>query len=179
MMAGLAAWPLLDLFVQCALLSLMAIGGALATAPELHRHVVDTRHWLTDADFGTAVALAQASPGPNLLFIAVVGFKVAGLLGALAALFGMLLPSTVLTLLVFRWGNARRDHPAVMAFVTGMAPVTLGLVAATAWLLARPLAIQATGALLVLASLWAAWRTRWHPLWLIAAGALVGALGWV
>lgn len=179
MMPALADWPLLDLFVHCALLSLMAIGGAMATAPELHRHVVDTRHWLSDADFGTAVALAQASPGPNLLFVAVVGFKVAGLAGALAAMVGMLLPSTALTLLVFRWGTARRDQPAVAAFVAGMAPVTLGLVAATAWLLARPLVGQPGGAALVAGSLWVAWRTRCNPLWLIAIGALVGALGWV
>lgn len=179
MTAGLPWAQWLDLFLHCALLSLLAIGGAIATAPDLHRHVVVERGWLSDADFSSSVALAQAAPGPNLLFVAVVGYNVAGLMGALSAMAGMLLPSTCLTLLVFRWGSKRRDSRAVQAFVAGMAPVTLGLVAATALLLARPLATAPGGLLLVLASLGLTWRSKLHPLWLIGAGALVGAAGWV
>lgn len=167
------------LFLHCLTLSLMAIGGAVATVPELHRHVVIEHGWLSDADFTGSVALAQAAPGPNLLFVAVVGYNVAGLAGALAAMTGMLLPSTALTLLVSRWGSRRRDTRGVRAFVAGLAPVTLGLVLATGWLLARPTLQQPTAWLLVLGSVALAWRTRISPLWPIAAGALAGALGWV
>lgn len=170
---------LFELFLHCLTLSLLAIGGAVATIPELHRQVVSQRHWLSDADFTGAVALAQAAPGPNLLFVAVVGFKVAGVPGALAAMGGMLLPSTALTLLVTRWGLRRRESAGVRAFVAGMAPITLGLVLATGWLLARPVLNQPVALVLVLASVGLAWRTRIHPLWLIAAGAVAGALGWV
>ncbi len=170
---------LLPLFLHCLTLSLLAIGGAVATVPELHRHVVTEHGWLSDADFTGSVALAQAAPGPNLLFVAVVGYNVAGLAGAGAAMAGMLLPSTALTLVVTRWGSRRRDSRGVQAFVAGMAPVTLGLVLATGWLLARPVLERPAAWALVLATVGLAWRTKVHPLWPIAAGAVAGALGWV
>jgi chromate transporter len=169
----------LDLFLQCTQLSLLAVGGAVATVPGLQREVVVERGWLSATDFTGSVALAQAAPGPNLLFVAVVGFNVAGLVGALAALTGMLLPSTVLTLLVSRWGGRRREHLAVRAFVAGMAPVTLGLVLSSGWLLAAPVAHHAAGLALVMASVLLMWRSRINPVWLMASGGLAGALGWV
>lgn len=168
-----------DLFVHCTTLSLLAIGGAVGTAPELQRYVVVERGWLTGAEFTSAMALAQASPGPNLMFIPVVGFDAAGLPGALAALLGMMLPSTVLTLAVTRWGARRRDTLGVKTFVGGMAPVTLGLVSATGVLLATPVAGNTLAIGLVVAAAGLTWKTRLHPLWLIAGGALAGILGWV
>lgn len=168
----------LELFLHCLMLSMLAIGGAIATTGDLQRLVVLERGWLSAADFTGSVALAQAAPGPNLLFVAVVGYNVAGLAGALAAMTGMLLPSTVLTLAVTRWGMRRRDALPVRAFVAAMAPITLGLVLSSGWLLARPLLGQPATLALVLSSLWLSWRTRVNPLWLIGAGAVVGALGW-
>ena len=158
------------LFLHCLTLSLLAVGGAVATVPELHRHVVIEHGWLSDADFTGSIALAQAAPGPNLLFVAVVGYNVAGLAGALAAMFGMLLPSTALTLVVTRWGLRRRDSRGVRAFVAGLAPVTLGLVLATGWLLARPVLDRPTAWPLLLGTVLLAWRTKLNPLWPIEIG---------
>jgi chromate transporter len=173
-------WPdLIALFVHCATLSLLAIGGAIATVPDLQRFVVVEHAWLPAADFTASIALAQAAPGPNLLFVAVVGFNALGLPGALAAMAGILLPSTTLTLLITRWGARRRDSRGVKAFVAGMAPITLGLLVSTGWLLASPVVKQPVGVLLVLATVVVMWKTRFSPLWLLAAGALAGALGWV
>ncbi|MBK7616180.1 MAG: chromate transporter [Burkholderiales bacterium] len=168
-----------DLFVHCLTLSLLAIGGAIATVPDLQRHVVLERGWLSAGDFTGSVALAQAAPGPNLLFVAVVGYNVAGLAGALAAMAGMLLPSTALTLMVSRWGAKRRDARGVRTFVSGMAPVTLGLILATGYLLAKPVLVQPAAFLLVGLSVLLCWRTKLSPLWLIATGAVAGALGLV
>jgi chromate transporter len=178
-MSALSQSPVLELFWHCAQLSLLAVGGAVATVPGLQRQVVVEQGWLSASEFTGSVALAQAAPGPNLLFVAVVGFNVAGLTGALAALAGMLLPSTSLTLVVSRWGGRRRDQLAVRAFVAGMAPVTLGLVLSSGWLLAAPVIHEPLGLLLVLASTLLMWRTRINPVWLIAGGAVVGGLGWV
>lgn len=178
----MSAMPVLwDLFVHCLTLSLLAIGGAIATVPDLQRHVVLERGWLSAGDFTGSVALAQAAPGPNLLFVAVVGYNVAGLAGALAAMAGMLLPSTALTLVVTRWGARRRDARGLRAFVSGMAPVTLGLIAATGYLLAKPVLTLAQPVAFVLVglSVGLSWRTKLSPLWLIAAGAAAGALGYV
>ena len=173
------AEQLFDLFGHCLTLSLLAIGGALGTAPDLQRYVVMERGWLTAADFTASVALAQSAPGPNLLFIAVVGYQVAGLPGAAVAMAGMLLPSTVLTLAVFRFGSRRRDTRAVRAFMAGTAPISLGLLWSTGGLLAAPVVQRPVALLLLVTAIGVTWRTKLHPLWLIGIGAAAGASGWI
>ncbi|BAL25621.1 chromate transporter [Azoarcus sp. KH32C] len=182
-MTQLPLHDFVDLFLHFLMLSLLSIGGAMATAPEMHRFLVDERGWMSDADFTTAIALAQAAPGPNVLFVPVLGYQAAGVLGAVAALVGILLPSTLLSLGVSRWGAQRRDTPGVRAFTAGLAPVTVGLVFATGWLLALPFIGEPShriGALvLIAATIAVTLKTRLAPMWMIAVGAVVGALGFV
>lgn len=160
------------------LLSLLAIGGAIAVAPDMHRWMVTEDALLTDAQFASAIAIAQAAPGPNLLFVPLLGYQAAGLAGAAVALAGIMIPSTTLALFAARWGEARAEWRGVRAFKAGMAPITLALVAATGWLLAAPAGQWASLALTLAAAL-LVWRTRLHLLWLIGAGAVLGALGLV
>jgi chromate transporter len=174
---GAADW--LALFGHFLLLSMLAIGGAMATAPDMHRYVVGERHWMSDAGFTDSIALAQAAPGPNLLFVAVIGYNVAGLLGVAVTMLGILLPSTTLALAVARYGHERKDHLGVRSFSAGMAPLTVGLVLATGWLLTEPTRHEPLAVALVVATVLLSWRTRLSPMWLIGAGAVVGALGWV
>ncbi len=166
------------LALHFALLSLLAVGGAITTTPEMQRWVVGERGWLSDAQFTASVALAQAAPGPNVLFVAVIGWNVAGLAGVAATLGGSLLPSATLALLVTRWGVQNQGLLAVRAFRAGMAPITIGLLLATGWVLTDPLRPHAlaTALLVALAVGWMIW-TRLSPLWVIAVGAVVGALG--
>jgi chromate transporter len=179
-------------------LSLMAVGGAIATAPDMHRYLVEQQHWLSESQFSASMALAQAAPGPNLLFIPLMGWNVGinaaggvasgaaawgwGLLGVLTSLVGMLLPSTTLTLAATRWGHQNRERLGVRAFKAGMAPIVVGLLGATGWILAH--AQDRAGNnwplwLLTLAVTLLVWRSRIHLLWLLAAGAVLGALGLV
>ena len=74
-----------DLFLEFTLLAFVAFGGATALLPEMHRVVVDNHHWLDDTTFTHLYAIAQAAPGPNVLVVTLIGWKVAGLAGALAA----------------------------------------------------------------------------------------------
>ena len=174
---GAAEW--LALFLHFTMLSLLAIGGAITTAPDMQRFVVGQHGWISDAQFTASMALAQAAPGPNVLFVAVVGWNVGGLAGVAATLLGTLLPSTALTLSVARWGARHRESRALRAFTVGMAPLTLGLLLATSWVLLEPTRTPWASAALVAASLVFMLRTRWSPLWPVALGGLVGALGWV
>jgi len=176
--AALSPADLLGLFAQFLLLSLLAVGGAIATAPDMHRYVVVDHHWITDAQFTASVAIAQAAPGPNVLFVAVIGWNVAGPLGALATMAGIMLPSTALTLWATRWGRARRETRGVRAFTTGMAPLTLGLLLATGWVLAGPAAAHGGAMLLVAGTVLVMLRTRLSPMWAVAIGAIAGAAGW-
>lgn len=170
------AWG--ELAIRLLGLSLLQIGGALAIAPDLHRVMVTQAGLLTDPQFAAAIAIAQASPGPNALYVAVIGYQVAGLLGAVLVLLAILGPSSAVALLAGRWGRARAEGRALLAFKAGMAPVSVALLFATSWLIVadapgvRHLLLAAGAALLV-------WRTRLHLLWIIGAGALAGALGWV
>lgn len=180
--SALSGADLLGLFGHFLALSLLAIGGAITTAPGMHRYVVVEHAWISDSQFSASIAIAQAAPGPNVLFVAVVGWNVAGPVGALATMAGTLLPSTVLTLIASRWGARRREARGVRAFTTGLTPLTIGLLVATGWLLARPyvdLSARGAGAVaLIVVSIVFMLRTRLSPIWLVALGAVVGALGW-
>jgi chromate transporter len=165
-------WPLFAHFLA---MSMLAIGGALATAPEMHRYLVEQRGWLGDAQFSASIALAQAAPGPNLIFVPVLGHAIAGLPGAAVALAGMLLPSTTLALFASRWGRKRRHTLGVRAFVAGMAPVTIGLLLAAGTVLAVPLVRHWGAAALIAATVVLSVKTKISPVWLIAVGAVAGA----
>ncbi|MBX3605024.1 MAG: chromate transporter [Piscinibacter sp.] len=178
---SLSAADLLGLLGHFMLLSLLAVGGAITTAADMHRYIVAQHGWITDAQFTSSIAIAQAAPGPNVLFVAVLGWNVAGPLGAAVTLIGTLLPSTLLTLYTTRWAAQRREALAVRAFTTGMAPLTIGLLLATGWVLAEPFVRDPAhrwGALALIAVTIAVMnRSRISPIWLVGLGALVGAFG--
>lgn len=188
----------LALFVHFMSLSLLAIGGAITTAPDMHRYLVGEQHWLTDSQFTSSVALAQTSPGPNVLFVALLGWNVGvnaaggmsagvlawgyGLAGVAITMVGIMLPSTTLTFAAARWGHQNRELRAVRAFKQGLAPIVVALLIAAGWILASsndghtpqwPLwLLTAINAVLV-------WRTRLHLLWLLAVGGILGWMGWI
>jgi chromate transporter len=168
----------LALFGHFLLLSLLAIGGAITVAPDMHRVLVGQMQLIDDAQFSASIAIGQAAPGPNVLFVAVLGYQAAGLAGALTTLVAMMLPSTTLALAAGRWGQARRERLGVRAFNAGMAPVVIALMSATAWILVAETPGRAHLLVTVIAAL-AVWLTRVHLLVLIGAGALIGALGWM
>jgi chromate transporter len=178
-----SASNLLGLLGHFLVLSMLSVGGAIATVPDMHRYIVVEHHWLTDAQFTASIAIAQAAPGPNVLFVAVLGWNVAGLLGALATMIGILLPSTALSLWATRWGTQRRDTRGVRAFTTGLAPLTVGLLLSTGWVLAEPYLVNPAhrwGVLaLIVVTVAVMMRTRLSPMWLVALGMGAGALGWV
>ena len=187
------------LFAQYLMLSPLSVSGAITTVPDMHRYLVDQHHWLTEAQFTSSVAIAQAAPGPNVLFVGLMGWNVGlnagggigagpqawllGLLGLAVTMLGILVPSTTLTYFATRWGHRNRERREVRAFKQGMAPVVVGLLIATGWVLAagnvasdvpawRLWLLSGTAAFIV-------WRTRVHLLWLLGAGALLGAFGLV
>ena len=180
----------LNLFVHYLGLSLMAIGGAISTAPDMHRYLVDQQHWMTESQFNASITLAQAAPGPNVMFVALMGWQVGlnagslsgAMLGMAITMTGMLLPSATLTYVASRWGHNNRELRSVRAFKQGMAPVVVGLILATGWLMSsahgefatdwRLWLVTAVSALVV-------WKTRVHLLWLLGAGGLLGWFGWV
>jgi chromate transporter len=197
-MNGFGYGNLLDLLGCFVTLSLLSVGGAITTVPEMHRYLVAQNPWLTDSQFSASIALAQAAPGPNVLFVAVLGWNVGMASGggpangplpwALASaamavsMVGIIIPSTTLTFFAARWGQRNRERAEVRAFKQSMAPVVIALLVATGWLLTASHGNLQQAPLLwmlTIASALLVWKTRIHLLWLIGAGALMGALGLV
>ncbi|KAB2928198.1 MAG: chromate transporter [Dechloromonas sp.] len=167
----------LVLFVEFVILSFVAFGGATALLPEMHRVVVIEHAWLDDTTFTHLYAIAQAAPGPNVLVVTLIGWKVAGLAGAMAATLAMCLPMSVLIyLLIDRWESfaGKRWQRAISL---GVAPLAVGLVFSGATLIAQSAGLRPAGWLLVLLSAVLALKSRLHPLWMIAIGAAWGMLG--
>ena len=187
-------WQLLGYFLS---VSLLTVGGAIATSPDMYRVLVQQQSWLTPLQFNNSVAIAQAAPGPNVLFIALIGLQIgtnasAGQapwvvwaycsLAVACAMLGILLPSSLVMLCTARWIFKYRNHRALKAFKQGMAPIVIGMMLTTAWVLASN-----HGTVQQAPDLWAlsaatmllVWRTRWHLLWWLGAGAFLGAMGWV
>jgi len=186
----------LTLFVQFLLLSVLSVGGTITTAPEMHRLLVESHRWLTNEQFVASMAIAQAAPGPNILFVALLGWNVglnaggglanglAGWMiafaGALVTMAGILIPSTTLTYVATRWAHRNRELRAVRALKQGLAPIVVGLLIATGWILVRgdaDSALNPSTIAVALVSMLIVWRTDIHLLWLLAAGALLGAMG--
>lgn len=188
----------LNLFTHFLTLSLLSVGGAISTVPEMHRYLVDEQHWLSDSQFMSSIALAQAAPGPNVLFVALIGWNVGlkagagvaagapawvfAILGVVVSMVGMLLPSTTLTFAVARWGHQNRELRAVRAFKQGLAPIVIGLLIAAGWILVAghgnsqqswPLWLLTAASTLIV------WRTRLPLLCLLGVGGLLGWLGLV
>ena len=178
------------LFLHYLLLSLLSIGGAISTSPEMQRYLVEDKHWLSQVQFNESIALAQAAPGPNVLFVALLGWHIGmnagglgmAMLGMAITMSGILIPSTVLTYSAALWGHRNRELRAVRAFKLGMAPVVVALMLSTSYILGSASGQAASDWplwLLTVASALLMWRTRVHILWLLGSGAVLGWLGLV
>lgn len=165
---------LMQLFAE---LSLLAFGGGNSILPEMQRQVVQVRGWMSAQDFAALYALAQAAPGPNMLVSTLIGLRVAGVPGAVAATGALVAPSSTLTFLTAHAWHRFRARPWRKVIQAGLAPITAGLVMAGAALLvqatARDWRLLALTGIATAVFLW----TRLHPLLVLAIAATLGALG--
>jgi chromate transporter len=187
-----------SLFLHFISLSLLAVGGAITTAPDIHRYLVDEQHWLTHYQFTSSVAIAQGAPGPNVMFIALMGWNVGmnaaagmtpeptlvyavmlALLGVVVTMAGIIVPSATLTFFSTQWAHKNRELRGVRAFKAGLAPLVMSLLVATGWLLTGdhdnyiqdwPMWLLAAVTTVIV------WRTKTHLLLLLSIGALLGVL---
>jgi chromate transporter len=169
--------PLIPLFGYFALLSLFAVGGANAAIPEMHRIAVEVMQWMSDRQFADSFAIAQVSPGPNVIIVTLIGYHVAGLAGAAVATAAMCGPTCILAFLVARTWDRFKGARWRIAIQSGLVPVSLGLIAASAFVLARSADHNIYAAILTAATAVVSFATRINPLWLFAAGGLFGLIG--
>jgi chromate transporter len=169
--------PILTLAMTFGLMSLFAVGGANSAVPEMHRVAVDVHHWLTEKQFADVFAISQLSPGPNVLIVTLIGYAVAGLGGALVATVAMCLPTALLAYGVSRF-LGRSSHARWPAIVqAALVPLSIGLMAASGLVLGLASDRTWVAALVTIGAAVLASLTRLNPLWLLAAGGLLGFVG--
>jgi len=171
--------PLTTLFGYFALLSLFAVGGANAAIPEMHRIAVDVMHWMTDRQFADMFAIAQVSPGPNIIIVTLIGYHVAGIAGAAVATGAMCGPTCLLAFLVARTWDRFKDAHWRISIQAGLVPVSLGLIGASAFVLARAADNNVYAGAITAVTAVVAFATRLNPLWIFLAGGLLGLSGWL
>lgn len=177
-----------NLFKHFASISIASVGGPLVLLPEIHHFLVEQKSWLTDAQFSASVVIAQASPGPNVMFVALMGWNIglnAGGFGwagfsAVICMLGILMPSSILIFVTASWVQKHQHLRAVRAFKLGLSPVVISMMVAAGWLLATantdgvrdwPLWLVAAMSAVIV------YRTKVHMLLLLAIGAVLGASG--
>ncbi len=159
--------------------SLMSIGGGNSVVPEIELQAVGAYHWLTQAQFADLFALAQAAPGPSILLVTLVGYSAAGVAGAVLATIAMVVPAAALVFMFARVWEAVRASPWRIAFEHGLAPVAVGLIAASGIIVARAADHSPVQYVLTLVATVVFCATRLSPVVVVGAAGLVGWLGLV
>jgi len=162
-----------------AVTSLFAVGGGNAAIPEMHRYAVDAQHWLSDRQFADSFALAQLTPGPNLIIVTLIGYHVAGIAGAVVATLAMCGPTSVLAFIVGRASERFTGAAWHGALSRGLIPVMIGLTAASATVIVSVTDYSWVAAAITLATAAIVLFMRVHPLWAFAAAVLLGLAGLV
>ena len=167
---------LLTLAGYFALMSLFAIGGANSAVPEMQRVAVEVERWMTDRQFIDIFAIAQVTPGPNVIIVTLIGYHVAGLLGALVATLAMCGPTCVFAFYVGHAWERFREAPWRAAIQAGLFPISIGLIASSAFVVASVSAHNFAAVAVTLATAIVTYTTRLNPLWIFAVTALLGAV---
>ena len=167
---------LADMAAYFSSLSLISVGGLPAVLPELQRYVIGVKGWLTPEQVLQLYAVGQAAPGPNMLIVSLIGWKVAGIPGAVVALASLCGPAAVLAYAVAGVWERFRGTPWRTAIQRAMVPLVVGFTLSGGYVLATPggvpdwrlwtIAVAAAAAMLV---------TKLNPLWLLAGGGFLGA----
>ena len=168
-----------NIFARFFILCTFAVGGLNTVMPGLFHYVVDEQGWLTARQFTDLYALGQAAPGPNALWVTLIGLQIASWQGALAATAAMLLPGIIFSLAMVTLQARNPNAPFAIAFRRGLAPIAIGLMFSSGWVLLRSAGHDWAGLVITFLTVAAILRTRLNPLILLAAGGLAGMAGLV
>ncbi|HKV54148.1 MAG TPA: chromate transporter [Candidatus Binataceae bacterium] len=155
-----------------ALLSILAVGGGTAVLPEMQHMTVHQFHWITDKQFRDIYSLGQVAPGPNMLMVLVIGYRLAGAIGAAVVGLAFFLPDCILTFFVNRLWDRLSQSRWRLAMQRGLAPISIGLMLSGTYAIARLSIVNVAALTIAIATFGIlAWR-RINPVLLISAGAL-------
>ncbi|MCB9234716.1 MAG: chromate efflux transporter [Bacteroidia bacterium] len=167
---------LVDLFFTFSGISLTLFGGGYVIIPALQQIVVSELSWLSAREFADGIALGQVTPGPILISAAFIGFKQAGILGALTATLGMFVPPALLMILASGMLQSLKKHPGVQAAFRGIRPAVIGMIFAAVWIMGKDLEPGLTTFIVLPLALGLSLFTRLNVIWIIPGAGLLGFL---
>ena len=150
----------------------VTFGGGFVMIPEIENEVVNSHHWLTHQEFADATALGQITPGPVLIMATFVGYRVAGILGALFSTLCVFLPSFAMTIAAGSSFRRFRTNRQMQAFLRGVAPAVTGLLGAAAWSVARSGIHTVIGGLMAIVIVAILFRYRPNALYVLMGAGL-------
>ena len=170
---------LASLFLKLSVFSLFAFGGINALLPTLYDLAVNQEQWINGQTFADYFAIAQAAPGPNLMTVTLIGWNVGGIFGAAIATLAIAWPSSIMIYFLQRSINNMQDKDKQKSIQFAAGALAVGLVLSASWQIALQINQSTAAYLLTIGTIAITFFTRWHPLYLIAIGALLGVMGFI
>ncbi len=174
---------LLSMAQTFALTALVSIGGIATMIPEIHRIAVENNNWMNDADFSTAFAISQVAPGPNVLMMSLVGWRVAGFAGLMVATLSTILPTALLSLGFSRVETKLKNTPGYEITRKSFPPLIVGLMISSGLVTAKASIHSMVGVAIAVGVAAYTFHKKTNPLYPIAVsialGILAGRMGYL
>lgn len=163
---------LINLALSFALLSILAVGGGTAVLPEMQSLLLH-QFGIDHTQFVHIYSIGQLAPGPNMLMVLVLGYQLAGLIGAGVVLLSFFLPSSLLCFYVGRLWNRFGENPWRRTIQNALEPISLGLMASGVYAVAKASIVNPITVVLALVTFYLILKTKLNPVWIIlGSGAL-------
>ena len=167
---------LLRIFVPLSFLSISGGGTILA---EMEHQTVDVYRWLTQREFVDLFAITRVAPGPGILIVTLIGWKVAGWMGALVATLALFVPSSLLFAAVTVLWQRFSGSPWRATIERGLAPIAVGLIFASGWTIAEGASLSTIGYGIAAACTLLFWKSHINPIPIMVAAGVLGWMQWI
>lgn len=157
-------------------ISLSLFGGGYVMIPIMQSLFVNNLHWLTNQQFIDSIAFSQATPGPILVSATFIGYKLAGIGGAVFATVAMFAPSAILMVIVSKIFKKNKDHTFVKDMIAGVKAVVIGLIISSAIKILLQQRLSVSIAVVVAASFILCFKYKISPVYLIIASISIGTI---
>lgn len=155
-------------------ISLTLFGGGYVVIPALHELFVENLGWLTSAEFADGIAIGQITPGPIFITATFIGYKVAGIMGALLATIAMFTPPMVLTVLLSRFVKTLNQSTLVKAAMKAVRAAVIGMIFASAVTIGQTISVSIVSVAIFLVAFYISFKYTISPVYLIIGSGVAG-----
>jgi len=158
-----------------ALLSVLAVGGGTAVLPEMQT-ILAHQFGIDHTQFVHIYSIGQLAPGPNMLMVLVIGYQIAGLMGAGVVLLSFFLPSSLMCFYMGRLWNRFGESSWRRSIQNALEPISIGLMSSGVYAVAKASVVSSITMALAVVTLYLILRTKINPVLVILGSGGFGAL---